>query len=68
MLKEVQRIKSEGDFEAGKNMIEKYGVKIDLSLHAEILARYEKLNLAPYSGFVNPGLVPVVTVRVKSLT
>ena len=54
MLKEVQRIKSEGDFEAGKNMIEKYGVKIDPVLHNEILERYEKLNLAPYSGFVNP--------------
>ncbi len=58
MLKEVQRIKSEGDFEAGKNMIENYGVKIDPALHKEILARYEKLNLAPYSGFVNPRLIP----------
>jgi dipeptidyl-peptidase-3 len=59
MLKEVQRIKSEGDFEAGRNMIENYGVKIDPELHKEILARYEKLNLAPYSGFVNPRLIPV---------
>lgn len=60
MLREVQRIKSEGDYYAGRNMIENYGVKIDQELHAEILARYEKLNLAPYSGFVNPRLVPVV--------
>jgi dipeptidyl-peptidase-3 len=59
MLKEVQRIKSEGDFEAGREMIEKYGVKIDQSLHGEILERYAKLDLAPYSGFVNPRLVPV---------
>ena len=59
MLKEVQRIKSEGDFAAGKEMIEKYGVKIDPVLHSEILARYAKLNLAPYSGFVNPILKPV---------
>jgi dipeptidyl-peptidase-3 len=59
MLKEVQRIKSEGDFEAGREMIEKYGVKVDQSLHGEILERYAKLDLAPYSGFVNPRLVPV---------
>ncbi len=65
MLKEVQRIKSEGDFEAGKSMIENYGVKIDPVLHAEILARYEKLNMAPYSGFVNPVLVPVVDAQGK---
>jgi len=65
MLKEVQRIKSEGDLEAGKNMIENYGVKIDPALHSEILARYEKLNLAPYSGFVNPVLVPVFDAHGK---
>ena len=59
MLKEVQRIKSEGDFSAGKNMIESYGVKIDQELHKEILARYAELNLAPYSGFVNPVMTPV---------
>jgi dipeptidyl-peptidase-3 len=59
MLKEVQRIKSEGDFAAGRNMIERFGVKIDPELHTEILARYEKLNLAPYSGFVNPVMTPV---------
>jgi len=59
LLKEVQRIKSEGDFISGKNFIEKYGVKVDMKLHAEILSRYEKLNLAPYTGFVNPVLKPV---------
>jgi dipeptidyl-peptidase-3 len=59
LLKEVQRIKSEGDFLSGKNFIEKYGVKVDMKLHAEILSRYEKLNLAPYTGFVNPVLKPV---------
>ncbi len=65
MLKEVQRIKSEGDFEAGREMIEKYGVKIDQDLHSEILARYEKLNLAPYSGFVNPVMTPVTNAQGK---
>ncbi len=65
MLKEVQRIKSEGDFEAGKNMIENYGIKIDPALHSEIVARYEKLNLAPYSGFVNPVLEPVYDAHGK---
>jgi dipeptidyl-peptidase-3 len=59
LLKEIQRVKSEGDFEAGKKIIEDFGVKIDASLHTEILTRYEKLNLAPYTGFVNPLLSPV---------
>jgi len=59
LLKEIQRIKSEGDFEAGKNIIEEQGVKVDPTLHAEILERYTKLNLAPYTGFVNPILKPV---------
>jgi len=58
LLREVQRIKSEGDFEAGKNLIETYGVKIDQDLHEEILRRNEKFNSAPYSGFINPVLVP----------
>ena len=58
LLKEIQRIKSEGDFTAGKNLIENYGVKVDPKLHAEILERYKKLNLAPYTGFVNPNLIP----------
>ena len=59
LLGEIQRIKSEGDYEAGKRIIEDFGVKIDQDLHTEILARYEKLNLAPYTGFVNPKLIPV---------
>ena len=59
LLKEIQRIKSEGDYAAGKSMIECYGVKVDPARHVEILARYEKLNLAPYTGFVNPKLIPV---------
>ena len=59
LLKEIQRIKSEGDYEAGKNLIENYGVKVDPDLHAEILERYKKLNLAPYTGFVNPILLPI---------
>lgn len=54
LLAEVQRIKSEGDYEAARNLVEDYGVKIDAELHQEILARYEKLNLAPYKGFINP--------------
>ena len=59
LLKEIQRVKSEGDFEAGKKIIEDFGVKVDPQLHAEILERYAKLNLAPYTGFVNPMLIPV---------
>ena len=59
LLKEIQRIKSEGDFEGGKNLIESYGVKVDQALHAELLRRYEKLNLAPYTGFINPMLIPL---------
>lgn len=54
LLTEVQRIKSSGDFEAGKKLVEDYAVKVDPALHAEILERYAKLNLAPYRGFVNP--------------
>ena len=65
LLKEIQRIKSEGDFNAGKKLIEEYGVKIDPKLHAEVLDRYSKLNLAPYTGFVNPILVPVYDVNGK---
>ena len=59
LLKEVQRIKSEGDFEAGKKLVETYGVKVDKALHAEVLERYAKLNLSPYSGFINPVFTPV---------
>lgn len=54
LLAEIQRIKSEGDFEAARKLVEAYAVKIDPALHAEVLARYEKLHLAPYKGFVNP--------------
>jgi dipeptidyl-peptidase-3 len=54
LLREVQRIKSTGDFEAAKALIENYGVKVDQTLHQEILTRYEKLHLSPYKGFVNP--------------
>ena len=58
LLREIQRIKSEGDYEAGKNLIENYGVKIDQELHKEILKRNEKFTSAPYSGFINPVLTP----------
>ncbi len=63
LLTEVQRIKSEGDFDAGMNLIENYGIQVDPVLHAGILERYEKLNLAPYTGFVNPILTPVLDSR-----
>lgn len=59
LLAEVQRIKSEGDYDAGKALVEGYAVKVDPVLHTEVLERYAKLNLAPYGGFVNPVLVPV---------
>ncbi|HJV78059.1 MAG TPA: hypothetical protein VJ602_06710 [Paludibacter sp.] len=54
LLAEIQNIKSTGDFEGGKKLVETYGVKVDPTLHTEVLARYKKLNLAPYRGFVNP--------------
>ena len=54
LLAEVQRIKSEGDYEAARRLVEAYGVQIDPALHAEVLQRYERLHLAPYKGFVNP--------------
>jgi dipeptidyl-peptidase-3 len=60
LLAEVQRIKSEGDFEAARRLVEDYGVKVDSALHEEVLERYRRLNLAPYKGFINPRLVPVV--------
>ena len=59
LLAEVQRIKSEGDFEAGRQLVEKYGVKVDPKLHAEVLKRYQGLNISPYKGFVNPLYTPV---------
>ena len=60
LLAEIQRIKSEGDYEAARSLVEQYAVKVDADLHEEVLARYEKLNLAPYKGFINPVLTPVV--------
>ena len=59
LLAEVQRIKSEGDFAAARELVEQYAVKVDPVLHEEVLARYQKLNLAPYKGFINPMLLPV---------
>lgn len=59
LLAEVQRIKSEGDFEAARALVERYAVKVDPELHREVLERYKRLNLAPYKGFINPQLLPV---------
>ena len=59
LLAEIQRIKSEGDYEAARQLVETYAVNIDPDLHAEVLERYAKLNLAPYKGFINPWLLPV---------
>ncbi|MBI9042596.1 dihydrofolate reductase [Lutibacter sp.] len=59
LLREIQRIKSEGDFEAGKALVETYGVKVDQAIHKEVLERNAKFKSAPYSGFVNPVLTPV---------
>jgi dipeptidyl-peptidase-3 len=58
LLKEVQRIKSQGDYQAGRDLIENYGVQVDQALHKEVLARYKPLNIAPYGGFINAKLVP----------
>ena len=59
LLAEVQRIKSEGDYEAARQLVERYAVKVDTDLHAEVLERYKHLNLAPYKGFINPQMLPV---------
>ena len=59
LLAEVQRIKSEGDFEAARSLVERYAVKVDPQLHQEVLERYRKLNIAPYKGFINPWLKPI---------
>lgn len=59
LLKEVQRIKSEGDFQAGKELVEAYAVKVDPELHTEVIERFKKLDMASYSGFLNPVLTPV---------
>jgi len=59
LLAEIQRIKSEGDYEAARQLVERYAVRVDSTLHEEVLARYKRLNLAPYKGFINPVLIPV---------
>ena len=59
LLREIQRIKSEGDFEAGQKLVETYGVKVDQELHKEVLERNSQFKSAPYAGFINPKLVPV---------
>jgi dipeptidyl-peptidase-3 len=59
LLREMQKITSEGDFNAAKNIVEQYGVKVDTDLHKEVLERYSKLNIAPYKGFINPVLTPI---------
>ena len=63
LLAEVQRIKSEGDYAAGKKLVEDYGVKFDSALHTEVIARYSKLNIAPYKGFVNPVYTAVTDAK-----
>ncbi|MCF8322127.1 MAG: dipeptidyl peptidase 3 [Flavobacterium sp.] len=72
LLREVQRIKSEGDYESGKALVENYGVKVDQKLHAEVLERNKKFVSAPYSGFVNPVLIPklnskgeIISIEIK---
>jgi dipeptidyl-peptidase III len=64
LLKEIQRITSEGDYKTGRDLVEKYAVKVDPNLHKEVLERYKKLNIAPYSGFINP----VFTLEMKDDT
>ncbi len=63
LLMMIQKIKSEGDYKAGKDLVENYGVQVDQALHKEVLARVEKLKLAPYSGFINPKLVPIMDAK-----
>lgn len=58
-LRELQRIKSEGDFEAGRALVESYGVKVDPALHAEVLERYARLDIPPFTGFIQPQLIPI---------
>ena len=60
LLAEIQRIKSEGDYNAGRDLIEKYAVQIDPVLHKEVLERFFRLNVAPYGGFINPVFIPVL--------
>ena len=63
LLAEIQRIKSEGDFEAARQLVERYAVQVQPELHAEVLERYKRLNLAPYKGFINPHMLPVMDDR-----
>ena len=63
LLAEVQRIKSEGDYEAARSLVERYGVQVDPVLHQEVLERYQRLDIAPYKGFINPWLKPVTDAR-----
>jgi dipeptidyl-peptidase-3 len=63
LLRETQRIKSQGDYEAGKALVENYGVKVDQALHAEVLKRSEKIRTAPYSGFVQPEMQAVTDAQ-----
>ena len=65
LLAEVQRIKSEGDYEAGRALVETYGVNINAELHAEVLERYKRLDIAPYKGFLNPRMLPVHNAKGK---
>ncbi len=60
LLREIQRVKSEGDYKAGHDLVENFGVKVDPALHEEVMKRYSKLNIAPYMGFIQPKLVPVM--------
>ena len=60
LLAEIQRIKSEGDYDAARQLVERYAIMVDADLHQEVLARYKKLDLAPYKGFINPRLIPVL--------
>jgi dipeptidyl-peptidase III len=59
LLREIQRIKSKGDYKAGRNLVENFGVKVDKNLHSEVLDRYSKLKIAPYAGFIQPKLLPI---------
>jgi dipeptidyl-peptidase-3 len=63
LLMIIQKIKSEGDYKAGAALVENYGVQVDQALHKEVLARVEKLKIAPYNGFINPKLVPVLDAK-----
>ncbi len=60
LLREVQRIKSEGDLQAARDLVETYGVRLDVELHREVISRYKALNVAPFSGFVNPVFTPII--------